>query len=135
MSTPSSGDYGDASQSKALAGVRTSITKYDEVFDLGIESGNRWLDDALFPVTIILPLTTAQFNSATFVVNYHTVLIFKQHLHADQAECDKWEARRDNAFNKLKEKIEAQTSQSNTAKTFTSRSKYRSIRLRSKNPV
>ncbi len=130
MSEPSSGDYGDASQSKALAGVRTSITKYDDVFDLGIESGNRWLDDALFPVTITLPLTTAQKSSATFVVNYHTVLIFKQHLHADKAECDKWEARRNGALDSLKKKIEAQTSQSNKAKTFISKSNYRSINLK-----
>lgn len=135
MSLPASGDYGDDSQVKALGGVRNSIVKYDEVITLGIESGNRWLDDTLFPVTITLPLTTAQLASATFVVNYHAVMILKQHLHADEAELKKWENRRDGAFNSLKKKIEAQTSQSNKAKTFVSRSKYRSIRLRSKNPL
>ena len=130
MAVPESGDYGDASDVKALAGIRTSILKYDDVINLGIESGNRWLDDALFPVTITLPLTTAQKNSATFTVNYHGVLIVKQHLHADKEECDKWEARRDGAFAALKKKIEADTSQSNKAKTFISKSNYRSINLR-----
>lgn len=133
MSLPESGDYGDDSQVKALGGVRNSIIKYDEVIKLGIESGNRWLDDSLHPVTLTLPLTTAQFNSATFVVNYHAVMILKQHLHADEPEIKKWEARRDGAFNSLKKKIESQTSQSGKARTFIKKSNYRSINMRKYN--
>ena len=107
MSTVESGDYGKDVQVKALGGVRQSITKYDEVIKLGIESGNRYLDDGLFPITLVLPLTDSQFNSATFIVNYHAVLILKQHLHADPAECQKWENRRDSALKNLANKIEA----------------------------
>ena len=123
-------DYGDPSQVKALAGVRQSVIKYDEVIKLGVESGNRYLDDGLFPITLILPLTDAQLNSAKFIVNYHAVLIFKQHLHADPAECKKWEDRRNSAMVNLKAKIEAQPDQSGRAQTFISKSPYRSINLR-----
>jgi len=130
MSTIESGDYGDASKAKSLAGVRQSIIKYDEVFKLGIESGNRYLDDELFPITLTLPLEDAQLNSAGFIVNYHAVLIFKQHLHADPAECKKWEDRRNSAMVNLKAKIEASTTLSGKAQTFTARSKYRSFRLK-----
>ncbi len=135
MSIPTSGDYGDDSQVKSLAGVRQAITKYDEVIKLGIESGNRYLDDDLSPTTLVVPLTGEQLRSATFAVNYHAVLELKQHLHADKAECDKWEARRDSAINKLKKKIESQTSLSGKAQTFIAKSKYRSLKLRNLNPV
>ncbi len=130
MSAIESGDYGDQSQVKVLASIRQSITKYDEVIKLGIESGNRWLDDALFPNTLILPLTDSQLNSATFIVNYHAVLIFKQHLHADPAECKKWEDRRNSALDKLLEKIKAQPEQSADAQTFIAKSQYRSLNLK-----
>jgi len=133
MSLPTSGNYGDDSQIKALGGVRNSITKYDEVITLGIESGNRWLDDTLFPVTLTLPLTIAQLQSATFIVNYHAVMILKQHLNADDTEIKKWEARRDGAFNSLKKKIESQTSQSAKARTYIAKSNYRSINMRKYN--
>jgi len=135
MAVPTSGDYGDDSQVKSLAGVRQALTKYDEVIKLGIESGNRYLEDSLFPVVLTLPLTTDQLRSATFIVNYDAVLQLKLHLHADKAECDKWEARRDKALNKLKEKIEAQPSQSGKAQTFIAKSKYRSLKLRNLNPL
>lgn len=130
MAAIESGDYGDPSQVKSLASVRQSITRYDEVIKIGIESGNRYLDDELFPITLTLPLTDAQLNSAKFIVNYHAVLIFKQHLHADPAECKKWEDRRNSAMNNLKGKIEAQPDQSGKAQTFISKSQYRSINLR-----
>jgi len=130
MSVPESGDYGDPSEVKTLASLRQSVTKYDDIINLGIESGNRYLDDELFPVTLTLPLTDAQLNSAKFIVNYHAVLVFKQHLHADPAECEKWVKRRDSSLAKLKGKIEAQPSQSGHAQTFTAKSKYRSINLR-----
>lgn len=130
MADIESGDYGDPSQVKALAGVRNPIIRYDEVIKLGIESGNRYLDDELFPITLTLPLVDAQLNSAKFIVNYHAVLILKQHLHADPAECKKWEDRRNSAMANLKGKIEAQPSQSGKAQTFISKSQYRSINLR-----
>jgi len=129
-----SGNYGKSSEVKILGGLRQEITRYDEVINLGVESGNRFLDDELFPITLTLPLTTGQFNSATFIVNYHAVLILKQHLHADVAECKKWEERRNSALASLKGKIEAQPELSANAQTFTSKSKYRSHNLRRFNP-
>lgn len=133
MSAPSSGNYGDDSQVKALAAIRQTILKYDDVIKEGIESGNRWLDDALFPYTITLPLSDSQLESATFVVNYHAVMILKQHLHVDDTELTKWETRRNEAFETLKKKITAQTAESNTAKTFIAKSQYRSLNLKRRN--
>ncbi|MCZ6582900.1 MAG: hypothetical protein O6761_06990 [Thaumarchaeota archaeon] len=135
MSAPESGDYGDASQAKALAGVRQAIIKYDEEFKLGIESGNRYLDDGLFPITLTLPLTTEQFDSATFIVNYHAVMLYKMERHASPTEVQMWEKRRDSALVNLTKKIEASTTQSAKARTFTAKSRYRSFRLRRIEPI